>query len=61
MGCVRFALVTDVGKGTSSSVFSEGHFARLAQMLRPDDKPVGAVKLLYLATATGGRVLELTD
>jgi hypothetical protein len=49
------------GTGTSSSAFIEGHFAYLAQMLRPDETPVGPAELPYLPTATGGRVLELTD
>ncbi len=32
---VRVALGSDVGAGTSLSLFSEGHFAYLAHMLRP--------------------------
>lgn len=56
---VRFALGTDVGAGTSFSLFSEGHFAYLAQMLRPDGQRVGPAELLYLSTAAGARALEL--
>ena len=54
---VRFALGSDVGAGTSFSLLSEGHFAYLAQMLRPDGQPLGPVELLYLATAAGARAL----
>lgn len=58
---VRFALGSDVGAGTSFSLFSEGQFAYLAQMLRPDGQPLRPAGLLYLATAAGARVLELSD
>jgi guanine deaminase len=58
---VRFALGSDVGAGTSLSLFSEGHFAYLAQMLRSDGQSLGPVELLYLATAAGARALELSD
>jgi guanine deaminase len=58
---VRFALGSDVGAGTSFSVFSEGHFAYLAQMLRPDGQSLAPAELLYLATAAGARALHLSD
>jgi guanine deaminase len=58
---VRFALGSDVGAGTSFSIFSEGQFAYIAQMLRPDGQPLPPAELLYLATAAGARALELAD
>jgi guanine deaminase len=58
---VRFALGSDVGAGTSFSIFSEGQVAYLAQMLRPDGQRLGPVELLYLATAAGARALQLSD
>ncbi|MBV8947900.1 MAG: guanine deaminase [Solirubrobacterales bacterium] len=58
---VRFALGSDVGAGTSFSLLSEGQFAYIAQMLRPDGRRLGPAELLYLATAAGARALELSD
>lgn len=57
----RFALGTDVGAGTSFSLFSEGLHAYLGQMLRPDGQRLGPVELLYLATRAGAQALELAD
>ncbi|MBA3907917.1 MAG: guanine deaminase [Pseudonocardiales bacterium] len=58
---VRVALGTDVGAGTSFSLFNEGLSAYLGQMLRPDGQRLGPVELLYLATRAGAEALELQE
>jgi guanine deaminase len=58
---VRFALGSDVGAGTSFSLLSEGQFAYLMQMLRPDGQRLGPAELLYLATVAGADALDLAE
>ncbi len=58
---VRFALGSNVGAGTSCSLFNEGHFAYLAQMLRPDGHRLSPAHLVYLATAAGAQAFDRGD
>jgi guanine deaminase len=58
---VRIALGTDIGAGTSFSMFNEGLSAYEAQRLQDDGQRLGPVELLYLATRAGAQALGLDD
>lgn len=56
---VRCALGTDVGAGTSFSLFREGLQAYLMQRLVPDGVLLSGGQLLYLATRAGAEAIGL--
>jgi guanine deaminase len=58
---VRIALGTDIGAGTSFSMFNEGLSAYEGQRLKSDGQALGPVELLYLATRAGAQALGLDD
>jgi guanine deaminase len=58
---VLIALGTDIGAGTSFSVFNEGLSAYEGQRLQADGQPLGPVELLYLATRAGAQALGVDD
>jgi guanine deaminase len=58
---VRIALGTDIGAGTSFSMFNEGLSAYEGQRLQSDGQRLGPVELLYLATRAGAQALGLDD
>jgi guanine deaminase len=58
---VRIALGTDIGAGTSFSMFNEGLSAYEGQRLQGGGQPLGPVELLYLATRAGAQALGLDD
>jgi guanine deaminase len=58
---VRIVLGTDIGAGTSFSMFNEGLSAYEGQRRQTDGQPLGPVELLYLATRLGAQALGLDD
>lgn len=58
---VRVGLGTDVGAGTSFSMFNEGLVAYQMQRVQADGVPLGPATLLHLATAAGADALGLAD
>lgn len=58
---VRVALGTDVGAGTSFSLFSEGLAAYQTQRLHPEGVILSPSQLLYLSTRAGALVLGRED
>jgi guanine deaminase len=65
---VKVGMGTDVGAGTSYSMFQEMNAAYKTQALQifgldrsADARKMGGVRLLYLATLAGARVLGLED